>query len=134
MCLTVPEVHAGWCRARCHADGLADDNTEVCLPLLIIFQNILDTGIYPSQWKLANVTPVHKKKDKQAVGNYRPISLLPIFNKMFERIVFKNIYNFLIKNNLISKHQSGFRPGDSCGSFLLPRKFIELSMIKIVLK
>ena len=92
---------------------------EICLPLLIIFRNILHTGIYPSQWKLANVTPVHKKKDKQTVGNYRPISLLPIFDKIFERIVFKNLYNFLIKNDLITKHQSGFRPGDSCGNQLL---------------
>ena len=61
---------------------------EICLPLLIIFRNIL--GIYPSQWKLENVTPVHKKKDKQNVGKYRPISLLPIFDKIFERIILKN--------------------------------------------
>ena len=92
---------------------------EICSPLLIIFRNILDTGMYPSQWKLANVTPVHKKKDKQTVGNYRPISLLPIFDKIFERIIFKNLYNFLIKNGLITKQQSGFRPGDSCGNQLL---------------
>ena len=92
---------------------------EICQPLVIVFRSIIDTGIYPSQWKLANVTPVHKKKDKQTVSNYRPISLLPIFNKIFERIVFKNVYNFLIKNNLITRHQSGFRPGDSCGNQLL---------------
>ena len=41
---------------------------EICAPLLIIFNNILKTGVYPSQWKLANVTPVHKKKDKQTVN------------------------------------------------------------------
>ena len=92
---------------------------EICAPLLIIFNNILKTGVYPSQWKLANVTPVHKKKDKQTVSNYRPISLLPIFDKIFERIIFKNLYNFLIENDLITKHQSGFRPGDSCGNQLL---------------
>ena len=92
---------------------------EICLPLVIIFNNILDTGIYPRQWKLANVTPVHKKQDKQTVGNYRPISLLPIFNKIFERLIFKNVYNFLIKNSLITKQQSGFRPGDSCANQLL---------------
>ena len=92
---------------------------DICLPLLLIFKNILHTGLYPNQWKLANVTPVHKKKDKQTVGNYRPISLLPIFDKIFERIVFKNLYNYLLKNNLISPHQSGFRPGDSCGNQLL---------------
>ena len=82
---------------------------EICLPLLIIFQNVLDTGIYPSQWKLANVTPVHKQKDTQTVGNYRPMNAL----------CSKILYNFLVKNNLITKHQSDFRPGESCGNQLL---------------
>ena len=77
---------------------------DICFPLQIIFQNICDTGKFPSQWKEANVTPVHKKKDKQLVSNYRPISLLPLFSKIFERIVFKNLYNYLISNNLITKN------------------------------
>ena len=85
----------------------------ICIPLQIIFQNIIDTGIFPDQWKEANVTPVHKKKDKQTVSNYRPISLLPLFAKVFERIVFKNLFNYLKENNLITKNQSGFTPGDS---------------------
>ena len=54
-----------------------------------------------------------QKKDKQTVSNYRPISLLPLFAKIFERIVFKNLYNYLKSNNLITKNQSGFTPGDS---------------------
>ena len=92
---------------------------DLSIPLQIIFQNIIDTGIFPDQWKEANVTPVHKKKDKQTVTNYRPISLLPIFAKMFERIVFKNLYNYLKANNLITKNQSGFTPGDSGTNQLL---------------
>ena len=47
------------------------------------------------------------------VKNYRPISLLPICGKLFERIVFKYLYNHLVPNDLITKNQSGFRPGDS---------------------
>ena len=86
---------------------------ELCEPLRIIFQNIIDTGIFPDQWKEANVTPVHKKKDKKTVSNYRPISLLPLFAKVFERIVFRNLYHFLKENELITKNQSGFTPGDS---------------------
>ena len=54
-----------------------------------------------------------QKKDKQTISNYRPISLLPLFAKIFERIVFKNLYNYLKSNNLITKNQSGFTPGDS---------------------
>ena len=92
---------------------------SLCIPLKIIFDNILETGIFPDQWKEANVTPVHKKNDKQIISNYRPISLLPILAKVFERIIFKNLYNYLIFNNLITKNQSGFRPGDSCSNQLL---------------
>ena len=65
------------------------------------------------------MTPVHKKTDKQIYSNYRPISLLPILAKVFERIIFKNLYNHLTLNNLITKNQSGFRPGDSVTNQLL---------------
>ena len=61
---------------------LCDDS--VVLPLKLIFQNILDKSIYPDLWKLANVTPIHKKEDKQLVKNYRPISLLPICGKILQ--------------------------------------------------
>ena len=67
------------------------------LPLKMIFQNVLDTGVYPSSWKLANVIPVHKKKDKQLVENYRPISLLPIFSKILEKLMYTRMIN-LLKN------------------------------------
>ena len=92
---------------------------DLSIPLRIIFQNIINTGNFPEQWKEANVTPVHKKKDKQTVTNYRPISLLPIFAKLFERLVFKNMYNYFKQNNLITKNQSGFTPGDSGTNQLL---------------
>ena len=89
------------------------------VPLKIVFDSILSSCIFPDQWKKAHVTPVHKKDNKQIITNYRPISLLPIFSKMFEKILFKNMYSYLTRNNLISQHQSGFRPGDSCTNQLL---------------
>ena len=94
------------------------DNTVV-LPLNIIFTNILDTSIYPAMWKLANVTPIFKKENKQLVKNYRPISLLPICGKLFEKIIFNNLYVYLNSNGLITSNQSGFRPGDSTTNQLL---------------
>ena len=89
------------------------------LPLHIIFKNILSTSIYPDMWKLANVTPIFKKGDKQLINNYRPISLLPICGKSFEKIIFNNLYNYLHLNGLIDENQSGFRPGDSTTNQLL---------------
>ena len=96
---------------------LCDDS--VILPLKIIFSNILLTSIYPDTWKLANVTPIFKKGDKQLIKNYRPISLLPICGKIIEKIIFNKLYSYLNANNLITKNQSGFRPGDSTTNQLL---------------
>ena len=90
---------------------LCDDS--VILPLRIIFRNLLSTDIYPDIWKLANVTPIFKKGDKHLIQNYRPISLLPICGKTFQKIVFNNLYKHLTTHHLISKKQSGFGPGDS---------------------
>ena len=60
----------------------------VILPLRIIFNNILSTALYPDIWKLANVTPVFRKGNKQLMKNYRPVSLLhPVSGKIFEKII-----------------------------------------------
>ena len=92
---------------------------SIHIPLGIIFRNLISTGIFPDQWKLANVTPIHKKGDKQPVSNYRPISLLPVCSKIFEKLIFTNVYRYLVDNYLISKHQFSFRPGDSTTNQLL---------------
>ena len=60
-----------------------------------------------------------KKNDKQVIKNYRPISLLPLCSKIFEKILFNDIYAYLSSNNLLTENQSGFRPGDSTTNQLL---------------
>ena len=85
---------------------------SVVEPLCSIFERCLETGVYPTQWKKANVIPVHKKGCKQNKCNYRPISLIPIFGKIFEKLLFDVIYDHLSKHELITPHQSGFRPGE----------------------
>ena len=92
---------------------------EISKPLKIIFDHSMSIGKFPSAWKLANVQPVHKKNSRQLKCNYRPISLLPIFSKIFEKLVFDAMYGYFVENDLISKHQSGFRPGDSTINQLL---------------
>ena len=64
---------------------------SVIIPLQVILTNILTTSIYPDMWKLANVTPIFKKGDKQLIKNYRPISLLLICGKILEKIIFNNL-------------------------------------------
>jgi len=63
--------------------------------------------------KVAQVIPVHKKGDKSACTNYRPISLLSQFNKIFERILHHRLYSYLQEFELLTGHQFGFRPNSS---------------------
>ena len=62
---------------------------------------------------------IKKKNDEQSLKNYRPVSLLPICAKIFERLLYTNMFSFLIENDLISQNKSGFKPGDSCINQLL---------------
>ena len=78
----------------------------------------MKTGIFPGKWKMSNVCPIHQKKSKNDKSNYRPISLLPILSKIFEKIIFESLYSYYIKNNLLVNCQSGFIKGDSCVSQL----------------
>ena len=77
--------------------------------LSIIFKNCLHSGSFPNNWKKSNVVPIHKKGGKQLLQNYQPVSLLPICCKIFERIIFNPIFEYLEKNSLPSPNQSGFR-------------------------
>ena len=85
----------------------------------LIYNNCISSGIFPNIWKKSNIVPVHEKGDKQVVDNYRPVSLLPIFGKILERLIFNSLFEFLHENNLVNKSQSGFRPSNSCEYQLL---------------
>ena len=79
----------------------------------------MQSGSFPNNWKKSNVVPIHKKDEKQLLQNYRPVSLLPICGKIFERIIFNPIFKYLEKNSLLCPNQSGFCPFDSCENQLL---------------
>ena len=82
-------------------------------PLQIIFNKSLALGQFPKQWKHAHVIPIFKKGDNSSPENYRPVSLLSCIGKIFERVVFKYVYNYLHENDLLYNLQAGFRPGHS---------------------
>ena len=94
-------------------------NKAICTHLYMIFTSCPETGVFPIHCKKGNVVPIHKKESKQFVKNYRPVSLLPICEKIFERLIYNEVYPYLIDNNLISSHQSGFKGVDSCINQLL---------------
>ena len=82
--------------------------------LFKIFKNCLKCGIFPDGLKKGNIVPIFKKEDKRNIKNYRPVSLLPIRSKIFERIIYSSMLNYFLDNNLISPKQFGFIPADSC--------------------
>ena len=93
--------------------------SSIAKPLAIFFRNFLESECFLKEWKKANIVPVHKKHGKQLIKNYRPVSLLPICSKIFEKVVFNSLFKYLDDNNLLNSNQSGFRSGDSCVHQLL---------------
>ena len=76
---------------------------SIILPLTLIFEDCIAKGIFPGLWKLAYVIPTHKKESKNIVKYYRLISLLPIFAKFFERLLFNSLFfHFMKINHLLS--------------------------------
>jgi len=82
-------------------------------PLADLFNKSFNQSKFPTSWKHANVTPIHKKGDRQCKTNYRPISLLSNISKIQERIVFNRLFEHCSKKNLLTEKNSGFKPFDS---------------------
>ena len=82
-------------------------------PLCHIFNQSMREGIFPDELKKAKVTPVFKSGDKRDFTNYRPISVLPVFSKLLERIIYKRTVEFFDKHSLLYHGQFGFRTGYS---------------------
>jgi hypothetical protein len=73
----------------------------------------METGEVPDTLKLAKVIPIYKANEKDMFTNYRPISLLPCFSKILEKLMHKRVYSFLVKHNMLYNSQYGFRPKHS---------------------
>ena len=83
---------------------------HIIAPLLtILFNNCLRSGIFPNELKIARVIPLYKSGDKSDITNYRPISLLPVLSKIFEKLIHSRMAKFFDENNVIYNKQFGFR-------------------------
>ena len=78
-------------------------------PLSQLFNLSLSAGVFPNQWKIARIAPIYKDGDSDIRSNYRPISVLPVISKLFEKLINDQYYNFLLSNHLLYSHQSSFR-------------------------
>ena len=89
-------------------------------PLAEIFNRSIHTGVFPGRLKHAKITPVHKADDKLSINNYRSISILPVFSKVFEKLTHQRLVSFFIqKCNTICDNQYGFREKHSTYMALL---------------
>ena len=82
-------------------------------PLTCLFNCSFSTGVVPSKLKVARVIPVHKNGPRAVISNYRPISLLSVFNKILEKLMYNRLITFLEKNQVLFNGQFGFRSNHS---------------------
>ena len=87
--------------------------------LCFIFQQSIDTGSVPADWKHANIIAVYKKCSRMEVHNYWPVSLTSVSCKLLEHIMFRHIMTHLDAHNVLVDHQHGFRSNHSCGTQLI---------------
>ena len=103
--LSSRHIH-GHDKISAHVLKLSDKAT--CNTLYIIYAAVVFST------EINNIVRIHEKESKQLVKNYRPISLFPLCGKIFERLIYAEMYPYLTNNNLISSYQLGFKGGDSC--------------------
>ena len=92
---------------------------EIIPALVLIFNKSITEGIFPEMLKTAKLIPIFKKGDDFIPGNYRPISLLSVFDKLSEKIIFRRLKSFLHKSKILYKYQFGFRNNHSASNALI---------------
>ena len=103
------------------ASGIDKLSSNICKDAFLVlshqltymFNCSLNSALFPDKWKVAKVISLFKGGDRENVGNYRPVSLLPLPGKLLERIVHKRITEFWETNNFLTSDQGGFRKGHS---------------------
>ena len=104
-------------QSSCDTYGLSQaivlKDADIMSPMLSHLANCsVQTGTFPDQLKVARVIPVFKEKgEKSLYTNYRPISLLPAFSKILEKMKYNKIFHFLVRYQILFKSQYGFRKG-----------------------
>ena len=92
---------------------IIDVYDEIKQPLFQVLKKSINDGIFPDSLKIAKVSPIFKSGDTSLLGNYRPISVLPVFSKILERIMYNRLYSFFNNNNLFFSKQFGFQKDTS---------------------
>ena len=93
--------------------------SPIIAPILhTIYNNLMQAGKFPEELKTGKITPIYKKDNRELIENYRPVSTLPIFGKIFEKLIYVRLYDFLSSKDTLSDKQFGFRKGHSTSAAL----------------
>ena len=98
---------------------LKETSEVIAKPLSDLFNKSMQSGKFPDSWKLANVTPIHKKSDRQRKENYRPISLLSCVRKIMEKVIFNEMYKYCESHGFLTWRNAGFKKHESTVNQLL---------------
>ena len=103
----------------CGPDGIHPKLLKECAdiiakPLYLIFSKSLESGVVPTDWKLANISPIHKKGSRALASNYRPVSLICLASNLLESIIRDAMIQHLVENDLCTTQQHGFTNDRSC--------------------
>ena len=91
----------------------------IVVPLCHIINLSFSAGVFPEVWKTAKVIPLHKGGSTEELGNFRPISLLSIFDKIIEKLMHARLYSFFEDNQIFCKNQYGFKKKSNCAHSLV---------------
>ena len=121
-------IHRALCKMKKSfgfgSDGIASNFLKIAYPVISnsicdIFNFSIFSGSFPDSWKIARVAPIFKGGQRDDRSNYRPISVLPVVSRLFEKLIYDQLYHYLDKNRYLGSHQSGFRSLHSVVTCLL---------------
>ena len=92
---------------------IQQSSTIICPILEKLYNRCMQDGLFPSELKIGRISPIYKKDNEELMENYRPVSTLAVFGKIFEKLIYSRLYSYFISQRLITENQFGFRKGHS---------------------
>ena len=115
-----------------HPDIIKSMYDSFLYPLTYVLNLSITQGTFPDSMKIAKVIPLYKSGEKMKINNYRPISILPVFSKLLERIMYNRIISFIDKHDILYPHQFGFRTKHSTSLYLFLLKKLTIHLMQTI--
>ena len=117
ICKNMKDCSSGWDQTIPRVVKSTYQNFIV--PITHVMNLSIINGVVPNELKVAKVVPIYKSGDRRLINNYRPVSVLPCFSKILDKLMYNRIYNFIHKHNLLNEYKFGFRQKRSTNQALI---------------